>query len=175
MSLPELVIDLREEHEQLSEKIVSPDGTYEIINIPSRHIFSNIEWINKQSEKRPVWLICATGRRSQAIKDKYFASNDGIKSSHAGLSFGFDKIKAPSVDMGHIFTKKGKGGFGIQQLMQLAFAFMLSVIILMIYFNIKKEIILIVVGAMIVMVLGQVFTKSCLLGKVVPKSIFVPK
>ena len=85
MTLPELIIDLREEHELLESRLISPDGTYEIINIPSRHIFANIGWISKQTEKRPVWFICASGRRSQAIKEHYFGRNDGIKSSEGGL------------------------------------------------------------------------------------------
>lgn len=178
MTLPELVIDLREEHELLSEIVVpvSGDDTYEVVNIPSRHIFANVDWVKKQTEKRPVWLLCASGRRSQAIKEQYFASNDGIKSSHGGLSFGFgDKPLGSSVDAAHITVVKGKGGFGIQQIMQLAFACMLSVIVILAFFNVRRDVMLAVGGLMIAAVLGQVFTRSCLLGKVVPKSVFVPK
>lgn len=175
MTTPELVIDLREEHELLDEKIVSTDGTYEIVNIPSRHIFANLDWINKQTEKRPVWLLCASGRRSQAIKDKYFSSNDGIKSSYAGLAFGFGKEIGEHIDGGHVTIVKGRGGYGIQQLMQLAFASMLIIVMTLVFFNVRRDIVLSVTGLMIIMVLGQVFTKSCLLGKIVPKSVFTPK
>lgn len=178
MTIPELVIDLREEHELLDKLVVPMPNTeimYEIVNIPSRHIFANVEWIAKQTEKRPVWLLCASGRRSQEIKDKYFATNDGIKSSNGGLSFGFGKSVGDSVNGDYITTVKGRGGFGIQQIMQLAFACMLSVIVILVFFNVRRDVVLAVGGLMIAAVLGQVFTRSCLLGKVVPKSVFVPK
>lgn len=173
MTTPELVIDLREEHELLEEMLVSPDGKYEIVNIPSRHIFANVSWINHQTEKRPVWLICASGRRSQAIKDKYFPKNDGIKSSNGGLSFGFDKTIGESVNGDHITIKYGQGGFGIQQYMQIAFSGMLVVALSLVYFNVKRNISLAIILAMIVSVLGQTFTKSCMLGKILPKSVFI--
>ena len=76
---PELIIDIREEFELLEKKIVPTTTKYEVVNIPSRHIFANIEWIRKQSELRPVWIICASEGEA-AIKDQYFPRNDGIKS-----------------------------------------------------------------------------------------------
>ena len=175
MTLPELIIDLREEHELLEKKLVNNGNRYEIVNIPSRHIFANVDWIKKQTEKRPVWLICASGRRSQAIKDQYFATNDGIKSSVGGLSFGFDKQVGESVDAEHISIQYGEGGLGMQQYMQVAFAMMLLVPALLVYFKASRLTILAVIGALIVIVLSQTFTKSCLLGKIVPKSVFVAK
>lgn len=183
MTLPELVIDLREEHELLEKKLVgngngnSNNSKYEIVNIPSRHIFANVDWIKKQTEKRPVWLICASGRRSQAIKDQYFATNDGIKSSAGGLSFGFDTQQSAgeSVDADHISIQQGEGGLGMQQYMQVAFAAMLLVPALLMYFKASRLTILAVLGALIFAVLSQTFTKSCLLGKIVPKSVFVAK
>ena len=176
MTLPELVIDLREEHEQLENRLVSPNGTYEIINIPSRHIFANVEWIRKQTEKRPVWLICASGRRSQAIKEQYFGRNDGIKSSEGGLKLlgGDGSVgKGLSVDSSHIKVQSGTGGYGIQQIMQMMFALMLSVITIAIFFGLKREYLLLMCGVMLAGVIGQLVTKSCLLGKLVPKSEFV--
>ena len=176
MTLPELVIDLREEHELLENRLVSPDGTYEIINIPSRHIFANVKWISKQTEKRPVWLICASGRRSQAIKDQYFGRNDGIKSSEGGLkllSRNGSVGKGLSVDSSHIKVQSGTGGYGIQQIMQMMFALMLSVITIAIFFGLKREYLLVMCGVILAGVVGQLVTKSCLLGKLVPKSEFV--
>lgn len=175
MVTPELVIDLREEHELLEKILISPHGKYEIINIPSRHIFANVSWINRQTEKRPVWLICASGRRSQEIKDKYFPKNDGIKSSIGGLTFsnGDGNKNSESVDGDHITIKYGQGGFGIQQYMQIAFAGMLVVALSLVYFNVKRNISLFIILAMIVAVLGQTFTKNCMLSKILPKSVFV--
>ena len=179
MTLPELVIDLREEHELLEKRLVptanGSDAAYEIVNIPSRHIFANVDWITQQTSKRPVWLICASGRRSQSIKDKYFASNDGIKSSNGGLTFGDGKQHSPSIDASRVTVVEGSGGFGIQQLMQLAFACMLSVLVVCVFFGVRRDVIIGLGGVMIATVLGQAFTKSCLLGKIVPKSVFVPK
>ena len=173
MTLPELVIDLREEHELLENRLVSPDGTYEIINIPSRHIFANVEWITKQTEKRPVWLICASGRRSQAIEEQYFGHNDGIKSSEGGLKFGSGSGKV-SVDPSRIEVQPGTGGFGIQQIMQMMFAFTIFVITIAIFFGLKREYLLLLCGAILTMVVGQIFTKSCVLGRLLPKSVFTP-
>lgn len=176
MNHPELVIDLREEHELLEKMIVSSDKTYEIINIPSRHIFSNITWINRETEKRPVWLICASGRRSQEIKNKYFPKNDGIKSSNNGLNFDINnKIVDKSINSNHITIKYGEGGFGIQQYMQLAFTFMLIIVLSFFYFNVKRNISIVIILSMIIFILGQSFTKSCMLSKIIPKSVFVPK
>jgi rhodanese-related sulfurtransferase len=179
MTLPELVIDIREEHELLGSRLVSPGNrlvspgeTYEIINIPSRHIFANVEWINKQTEKRPVWLVCASGRRSQAIKEQYFGRNDGIKSSEGGLKF-VTGSKNVSVDPSRIEVQPGTGGYGIQQIMQMMFAIMLSVITIAIFFGLKREYLLLMCGTMLAAVVGQLVTKSCVLGKLVPKSEFV--
>lgn len=171
MTLPELVIDLREEHELLESRLVSQDGVYEIINIPSRHIFSNVDWITKQTMKRPVWLICASGRRSQAVKEQYFGSNDGIKSSDNGLKFGSGGV---SVDPSHITVQHGRGGFGIQQIMQMMFAVMLSVITISIFFGLKREYLLLLCGVMLTAVVGQLWMKSCVLGKLLPKAEFLP-
>ena len=176
MTLPELVIDLREEHELLESRLISPYRTYEIINIPSRHIFANVGWISKQTEKRPVWLICASGRRSQAIKEQYFGRNDGIKSSEGGLKLlGGNRggSGTVSVDQSRIEVQYGTGGYGIQQIMQMMFALMLSVITIAIFFGLKREYLLVICGVMLAGVIGQLVTKSCLLGKLVPKSEFV--
>jgi len=175
MTLPELVIDLREEHELLEKRLVSPDGAYGIINIPSRHIFANVEWISKQTGKRPVWLICASGRRSQAIKDQYFKHNNGIKSSEGGLKLlsgnkdgkGRENM---SVDPSRIEVQSGTGGYGIQQIMQMMFTLMLFVITIAIFFGLKREYLLLMCGTMLAAVVGQLVTKSCILGKLVPKA-----
>lgn len=171
MTLPELVIDIREEHELLGSRLVSHDGAYEIINIPSRHIFANVDWITKQTEKRPVWLICASGRRSTAVKEQYFGRNDGIKSSDNGLKIGSGGV---SLDPSHITVQKGKGGFGIQQIMQMAFAFMLAVIMTAIFVGLRREYLMLLCGVMLAAVVGQLATKSCVLGKVIPKFTFTP-
>jgi hypothetical protein len=182
---PELIIDIREEFELLEKKIVPTTAKYEVVNIPSRHIFANTEWIRKQSELRPVWIICASGRRSQAIKDQYFPRNDGIKSSQSGIkiiydSEQFDKLiqnhdSTKSVDNKYLRIEYGEGGLGMQQYMQLAFSAMLIVCGGLVYMNVNKNFILVAIVAMIVFVLGQTYTKSCLLGKMIPKSIFVSK
>jgi hypothetical protein len=183
MTVPsELIIDIREEFELLEMRIIPTTNQYEIVNIPSRHIFANIDWINRETEKRPVWIICASGRRSQAIKDQYFPKNDGIKSSVYGIKLLTNEIKEDQtenkethINASAVRIEKGQGGYGIQQYMQFAFAGMLSIILALIYFKVDKLIVIFVITGFIIMVLGQVFTKSCLLGKIVPKSVFVPE
>lgn len=183
---PELIIDIREEHELLEKKIVPVNQKYEVINIPSRHIFSNTEWIRKQSEMRPVWIICASGRRSKAIKDQYFPRNDGIKSSENGIKniYDYEDTDKPnnnldmttSVDANanNLRIEYGKGGLGMQQYMQLAFSAMLVLCGVLVYMNVSKNIVLVCISVMVVFVVGQTYTQSCLLGKIIPKSTFIP-
>jgi len=182
---PELIIDIREEFELLEKKIVPTTAKYEVVNIPSRNIFANTEWIRKQSELRPVWIICASGRRSKEIKDKYFPRNDGIKSSEDGIKIIYDSEQhdkpmlnidtTKSVDNKYLRIEYGEGGLGMQQYMQVAFSAMLIVCGGLVYMNVNKNFILIAIAAMIIFVLGQTYTKSCLLGKMIPKSIFISK
>ena len=181
---PELIIDIREEHELLEKKLVPVNQKYEVVNIPSRHIFSNTEWIRKQSEMRPIWIICASGRRSKAIKEQYFPRNDGIKSSENGIKsiYDYEQPNKPisnldstkSVDNKYLRIKYGKGGLGMQQYMQLAFSAMLVLCGVLVYMNVSKNIVLVCISFMVAFVVGQTYTQSCLLGKIIPKSTFIP-
>ena len=77
---------------------------------------------------------------------------------------------------GHIrdLATSGKGGLGMQQYMQLAFSAMLVLCGVLVYMNVSKNIVLVCISVMIIFVVGQTYTQSCLLGKIIPKSTFIP-
>lgn len=174
-----LIVDLREEHELLSVRLTpaSADTHVNIVNIPSRSIFANVDWLLRQSAKMPVWLICASGRRSNSIKERYFPQNDGIKSVQAGVqdigvkenaSFGEFPVE-------RVVKQQGQGGLGIQQYMQFAFVAMLTIVGCVIWFAPKKNYALAIIAAFGIGVLSQAVTKSCLMSKMLPKSDFRAK
>lgn len=170
-----LIVDLREEHELLSARLTPADNRVNIVNIPSRSIFSNVDWLISQSARMPVWLICASGRRSRAIKERYFPQNDGIRSVSLGIqdigvkenaSFGEFPVE-------RVVKQQGQGGLGIQQFMQYAFVGMLLLVVCVVWFVPNKFYVLAVIATIIVGILSQAVTKSCLMSKMLPKNDFV--
>jgi rhodanese-related sulfurtransferase len=172
-----LIVDLREEHEILTVRLTpaTADTQVNIVNIPSRSIFANVDWLLRQSAKMPVWLICATGRRSNSIKEQYFPKNDGIKSVTAG----FQDIRVKEnacfgeFPVERVVKQQGQGGLGIQQYMQYAFVAMLTLVGCVIWFAPKKYYALAVIVALGVGIMSQAVTRSCLMSKMLPKNNFV--
>jgi len=170
-----LVVDLREEHELLSSRLFGRDSKVAILNIPSRSIFANVDYLISHSAKMPVWLICASGRRSKAIKERYFPQNDGIKSVPIGIqdigvkenaSFGEFPVE-------RVVKQDGQGGLGIQQVMQYAFVAMLILIGCIVWFAPEKHYTLAVITLLVVGILSQAVTKSCLMSRLLPKNDFI--
>jgi len=170
-----LIVDLREEHELLSSRLVGADSKVQIVNIPSRSMFANVDYLVAQSAKMPVWLICASGRRSKAIKERYFPRNDGVKSVPIGIqdigvkenaSFGEFPVE-------RVVKQQGQGGLGIQQFMQYAFVGILLLIASVVWFAPKKHYALAVIAILSAGILSQAVTKSCLMSRLLPKNDFV--
>jgi len=106
MDYKEIWIDVRDEHELLESRIIAPIEETLIINIPSRNIFANVNWIKATATKgTKITLICRSANRSQSVKTLYFAQDDNIVSLDGG-------IKKPLVKLEH-----HGGGLGLQQIL----------------------------------------------------------
>ena len=175
MSNKVIIIDIREEHELRESWLEPKDGNVEIVNIPSRNIFANVDWVRVQSSRAPVWILCASGNRSKKVKDMYFPNNQGIRSAEIGVKQlkSFDTQSAVSLDeftRDRVVVRTGDGGLGLQQYMQLAFVMMLTIVGMSIYLFPTKTYSLAIIGLMITFILSQTLTKGCLMSKVLPWS-----
>jgi rhodanese-related sulfurtransferase len=161
MEYKEIWIDIREEHELAESQIVNPnENDVLVINIPSRNIFANVEWMERISQKGvKITLICRSASRSKKVKDIYFTNNENITSLEKGIS-------NPNIKLKPIVTKTNLG-LGLQQILQLVFTTILLFILISSFF-IKIELLRYTIIAIIAFILYQVITKSCLIGKFVP-------
>lgn len=171
----ELIIDIREENELLAISIKPKDDhNIEIISIPSRFIFANVSWIRKQSQTKRVWILCASSRRSDEIKQKYFPNDKMIVSSKGGINIFKDKTKLTNdgthIDVDKIKLNVGKGGLSIQQYMQLLFILILSSILMISYYYKCNYRLNIFISVIIIFIVYQLISGSCLLSRVIPKS-----
>lgn len=150
-----IIIDIREEHELKDQKMKSDEIS--IINIPMRNIQFNIDYINNLSKKDKVYLVCKSSYRSKLIKNKYFSNNDNIH---------FDKID--NIDNIEIIKGKNKLKLGMQQYMQIMF---LIILIAGTFINLffGKFYFFIFNTLIILMIVYQLSTKSCVLGKILMK------
>jgi rhodanese-related sulfurtransferase len=64
----EIWIDIRDEHELAESQIVPPNDETLVLNIPSRNMFANVEWIKSmEASGVKVILICRSANRSQNV------------------------------------------------------------------------------------------------------------
>lgn len=161
-----LYIDLREETEILDTQILSKSPNISVMNIPTRNIFANVEFINDMSQGFDlVYLICRSGRRSQQVKDKYFANNERIQSYDGGWK-ALEK-NSNNVSVNHSYSLQNMSP---QQYMQSVIVlFMLSMIGLL-YFNFEKKYVMIALGVFATFISHQVLTKDCLMTQMIPLS-----
>ena len=154
----EIWIDIRDEHELAESQIASPNDETLVINIPSRNMFANVEWIKSmEASGIKVTLICKSANRSKNVKKLYFSSNENIVSLDGGIS-------NPGVTT---INKVNAWGFGIQQILQLVFAGILTCILIASFFLQINKLRYAMMGV-IFFILYQIFSKSCLIGKYVP-------
>lgn len=161
MENKEIWIDIRDEHEVAENQIIAPTSTGNndiiVMNIPSRNIFANVEWMERIGAK--IMLICRSASRSKKVKDLYFSNNDNITSLDNGISNPNIKLKP--------INAKSNFGLGLQQILQIVFTAIL-LFILIISFYTQIVMIRYILAMMIVFILYQVISKSCLIGKYVP-------
>jgi len=164
-----IVIDVREEHELLANRVLPNSPNVDVYAIPSRHIFANQEWIAKQTV--PVWLLCASGRRSQNIKDTYFPHNHNIQSSVGGLpNILLAKQTDGAIDPSLVKVVKGRGGIGLTQYMQSMFLVIIAILLLAVFFFKSKLPIYFIGLAIIVVILYQLVAGKCWMSRVIPLS-----
>jgi len=155
MNYKEIWIDIRDEHELAESQIITPNDETLVINIPSRNIFANVDWIKSlESKGLKITLICRSANRSQIVKELYFANDENIVSLEGG-------IKNPNIEM-----KQLSGSLGLQQILQLVFTVILTCILLAsFYINIQHLRYIII--SIIFFIVYQIVSKSCLIGKYV--------
>lgn len=150
-----IVIDVREEHE-LKEKQLKSDSI-QIINIPMRSIVFNIDYINKLAESDKVYLVCRSANRSKLLKERHFKDNENVFYGK------LEDIKDASIEPGTCTIK-----CGMQQYMQVMFLFILAAGVLINFFT-NKYIFLLFNIMVIFMIVYQLLSKSCFLGKMLMK------
>lgn len=156
MNYKRIWIDIRDEHELAESQIIAPnDDDTLVINIPSRNIFANVDWIKSvQAKGIKVTLICRSANRSQMVKELYFANDENIASLEGG-------INNPTIKMKHF-----SGSLGLQQILQLVFALILTCILLASFYMNILHLRYVIIG-IIFFIIYQVVSKSCLIGKYV--------
>lgn len=155
MNYKEIWIDIRDEHELAENQIITPNDETLVINIPSRNIFANVDWIKSlESKGVKVTLICRSANRSQMVKELYFANDENIVSLEGG-------IKNPNIEM-----KQLSGSLGLQQILQLVFTIILTCILLASFYMNIQHLRYVIIG-IIFFIIYQVVSKSCLIGKYV--------
>ena len=147
----------------LEKYIVSTNEKVFVVSIPMRVIFANFEWIQRQ--KCDVVIICRSGNRSQHIKNEYFSNNTNVIVLNGGINEMDTKIP-DNLKIVHEL-----GGFGQQQYLQLMFAVILTLVLLLSIFPgvYTKYIIIGFIG----MILYQVFGKKCYLASIIPLPRFI--
>lgn len=159
------ILDIREEHELKKLHIIPNNSTSSIINIPSRHIQFNIDFLEELSTTNKIYIICRSGSRANNIKNKFFKNNDNIIALNFGVKDA-DKVR----DFGKIRLVYNNPTFiqgqGITQYMQIMFAFIITLQVALLYFNVNKNHIIIGNIIFIIFILSQVITQSCFLTKI---------
>jgi rhodanese-related sulfurtransferase len=157
-------IDLREEFEVADVQIIPRTSSILVINIPMRNIFANTHYIEQlASQSKLVYLLCRSGVRSKSVKKLYFADNDNIVSYDGG----WKQLEA-NEDNFTVIHKESVFNIGPQQLMHLVFVFILLSILGLNYYRLDRYYINIYLVALIVFILYQFFSKSCMLSSMLP-------
>lgn len=167
------IIDIREEHEILEERIITTEKSSTVICcIPMKFIRWNISFINHLTNNGIVYIICRSSNRSNTIKNKYFKDNQKVISIQGGLEElkQNDKLQKTleikvqtNIDL-NIFQK-----FGIQQYMQILFSILLSITLLLLILRVKPIYIICWLVFIILFIIYQLVTKSCILSQIINK------
>jgi len=163
MNFDKIYIDIRDEPELLEKYLVSTNEKVFVVSIPMRVIFANLDWIQRQ--KCEIVIVCRSGHRSQNVKNEYLSNNTNVIVLEGGIN-GMDQQIPDNLKIVH-----GLGGFGQQQYLQLMFAVILTLVLLLSIFPgvYTKYIIIGFIG----MILYQVFGKKCYLASIIPLPRFI--
>ena len=156
-----IIIDIREESELKEKNLESDSVDFEIINIPMRHIQFNLPYIKRSTDNGKVYLLCRSGTRAKTIKNKFFSNNDNVVVLEGGIT----KIKDSELkDDIEVKISGKKSNLGMQQYMQMMFLMIMFVAFILMIYDQRYAMLFILI--VIVMIIYQLFTKSCFLGKV---------
>jgi rhodanese-related sulfurtransferase len=162
-----LIIDIREEQELLDYQIVSKNGSTIIINIPTRSIFANVDFINQLSGQfDAVFIVCRTNRRAKEVKNRYFSENPKILTLEGGwkaIMAGNSPI--PGLD---VIDNSSLLNLAPQQYMQSVIVAFLCGVVLLNYKEVDRKYISGLLLAFAGFIAYQVLTKDCTLTRVIP-------
>lgn len=164
--MPILIVDIREESEILDVQIKPNTPEVHIVNIPSRSIFANVEYLNRISENYDqIYLLCRTSRRTSAVKEKYFHDNPKIHSYPGGWKALEDDDDLPKlisiVDSSSLFN------LAPQQYMQIVIVCFLLSIIAANYMEVPRKYVNIAIGGFAAFICYQVLTKDCTMANLI--------
>lgn len=154
-----IIIDIREEYELKEIKLKPINENVNIINIPMRHIQFNLDYLNNLSKNGKLFILCKSGKRAGMVKNKYFEDNENIEVLEGGV------MKLNDEEIEKVEGKKTK--LGMQQYMQIMFLLIMILSLCLVFYNKFFGIIFII--CVIIMILYQLLTKSCVLGKIMMK------
>lgn len=162
-----IIIDIREDFELLEKQIRSDDPNTWVINIPMRSIFSNKKWITDMANMYLVYIVCRSGNRSSTIKSKYFADQPNVISLDGGIK---------QIESRGLFNKKLRivrntqsiAYIGIQQYMQIIFATILLVILVLLYSGVDTKYVISLIFVFVLFILLELYTKSCYMSSFFP-------
>jgi len=162
-----IIIDIREEFELLEKQIRSDDPSIWVLNIPMRSIFSNKIWITNMANMHSVYIMCRSGNRSSTVKSKYFADQPNVISLDGGIK---------KIESGDLFNKKirivqntqSMAYIGIQQYMQIIFATILLIILILLYSGVDTKYVISLISVFVLFILLQLYTKSCYMSSFFP-------
>jgi hypothetical protein len=77
------IIDVREESELKTKRLLSKNPNIKIINVPTSIIKEQVTFINDLSKKGKVYLACRRGIRTNKIKNELFPQNNNVISIDA--------------------------------------------------------------------------------------------
>lgn len=163
-----LIIDVREEQELLDHHLVSKDGSTVIVNIPTRNIFANVDFINQLSSQfESVFIVCRTNKRAQKLKDKYFSENPKIDTIRGGWK-GIIKGNVGQVRGLEVVDNNSLLNLAPQQYMQSVIVAFLCGVVLLNYKEVDRKYISGLLLGFAGFIAYQVLTKDCLMTGMIP-------
>lgn len=171
------IIDIREEHEILEERIISTSTTTSTIVscIPMKFIKWNQSLINHLTNNNKdtiIYIICRSSNRSNTIKNKYFKENSNVISIEGGvqgLKQNQELQQQLEVQVQINTDKNIFQTFSIQQYMQMLFAILLSITLILLVLQVKPMYIIYWLMSIILFIIYQLVTKSCILSQIINK------
>jgi len=158
-----IILDIREEDEITEMRIQPVNDDLQVLYIPSRMIFGNVDFLLRMAKTNKIWIMCKSSRRAQKVKDMYFKDVDSIKVIKGGILQISDENDINKELYKIIY---GNRTLSIQQIMQIIFIILLIGLCFVYWFYNKYY--LMVAGVIIGIVLLQVIMRFCLLGMIIP-------